>query len=112
MFSFLDLRLRTSCSHAPTEGLDAIRLQFATEEFLHGLALECRAQCEFIADFLGHTSDGDLYWHECIMPALTAFRNHQFRHLRKSYSRQLIYLRDLADFDCGMTKAWPRSFRW
>ena len=32
-------------------------LQFVAEEFLHGLALECRAPCEFIADFLGHTPD-------------------------------------------------------
>ncbi len=23
-----------------------------------------------------------------------------------------FYLRDLPDFDCGMTKAWPRSLRW
>ena len=50
-------------------------LQFATEEFLHGLASERRAYCEFITDFLGHTPDGDLNCHERIMPSLTAFGN-------------------------------------
>ena len=47
--------------------------QLATKEFLHGLALQCRARREFVADILGDASDGDLNRHKGTLPAMTAF---------------------------------------
>ena len=50
--------------------------QLATEEFLHGLALQCRARCEFVTHVPGDASDGDLYRHERTMPSIAAFCKH------------------------------------
>ena len=50
--------------------------QLAAQEGLHGLALECGASCEFVADGLWNVSYGNLYCHESIVPSLTALCKH------------------------------------
>ena len=64
-------------------------LQLATEEFLHGLALQRGPHGKLVADFFGNASYCNLYRHERIMPSVTAYCNHitlriilRVRHVR------------------------------
>ena len=53
--------------------------QLATQELLHGLPLPRRARGEFVAHPLRDVADGDLDWHDCVLPSLAVFRNHRRR---------------------------------
>ena len=63
-------------AHAPQPGADSRSgcdpLKFAEQELLHRLTLRGRTGSQFVANLVRDTAYGDLYWHDCISPAIPA----------------------------------------